>query len=79
MPPAKMPSSLGWGGSSITSRWMGSTPKARAGRESVTRFTHSSWMASRGVGAPSRKAASTTSTSPILQESRKWMVLRMFR
>ena len=79
MPPEKIPSPLGWGGSSITSSSMGSAPRARAGRESVTRFTHSSWMGSRGAGRSSKKASSTTSTSPMLQERRKWMVLRMFR
>ena len=78
MPPEKMLSSRLWGGASITSRWMGSTPRARAGKESVTRFTHSSWIASSGVGTRSKKAANTTRISPMLQESKKWMVLRMF-
>ena len=33
---------------SITLSSTGSTPKARAGNESVTRFTHNNWIASNG-------------------------------
>ncbi len=78
MPPENMLSSLLWGGSSITSRDIGSTPRASAGKESVTRLTHNSWIARSGAGARSRNAAKTTSISPILHERRKCTVRRMF-
>ena len=66
------------GGFFIISSSTGSTPRARAGRLSVTRFTQSSWIASRGVGSRMRKAASTVMISPILQDRRKWTVFLMF-
>ena len=57
---------------------MGSTPRASAGSESVTRLTQSSWMGCSGNGSRSRKPTKTERISPMLQLSRKWTVFLMF-
>ena len=55
-----------------------SSPRAMAGKESVSKFTHSSWMGSSGVGKSSTMAKKIVTISPILLESRKWTVFLMF-
>ena len=65
---------LAWAGrgpSSMTPSSTGSTPRARAGRESVTRLSHKSCTGVRGVwGRSSAVARATAAISPMLQESR---------
>ncbi len=58
------------GGRSMMSGSGGSTPRAMAGRPSVTRFTHKIWMAVSGSGRPIRLATNMIKISPTLQERR---------
>ena len=78
IPPENRLSPRRAGGRRITPGSIGSTPSARAGTESVTRLTHSSWIARSGDGRPIRKPAKTVRISPMLHDSRKCTVLRMF-
>ena len=85
MPPTRIPcqarrrekarlNSGSWGslgGWSITRRSTGSIPKARAGRESVTRFSQSSCTGVRGAWEKGRTVAKKmVRISPMLQESK---------
>ena len=59
------------GPSSMTPSSTGSTPRARAGRESVTRLSQRSCTGVRGVWGRSRAVArATAAISPMLQERR---------
>ncbi len=48
----------------------GSTPRANAGNESVTKLTHKIWMAFKGTGQPKTTAKNNANTSPILHDSK---------
>ena len=48
----------------------GSTPKAKAGRPSVTKFTQSICIAINGIGIPNKLARKINSTSPRLLDKR---------
>ena len=59
------------GFSAITEGSTGSMPRARAGRESVTRLSHKSCTATRGGWWKlNRVARNSVTISPILQDSR---------
>ncbi len=75
--PVTTGSSVLRGGRSMMFGSTGSTPRARAGRPSVTRLTQRIWMGRSGTGKPARAATNMTRISPRLQDSRKWMNLRM--
>ena len=49
----------------------GSTPKARAGKASVTRLSHKSWIGVSGLGRPKSIDKNTIRTSAMLQDRRK--------
>ena len=77
-PPEKMESVLLRGFRSITSLSGGSKPSAMAGNPSVTRLISKIWMGSSGTGIPISIARNMVTTSPMLQESKYRMNLRMF-
>ena len=56
----------------------GSTPKAIAGKESVTRFTHKSCIGQRGVAQPIKRAVKIVIISPMFEDSRKCTDFFMF-
>ena len=77
-PPEKTPSVDRRGGRFITFRSGGSSPRAMAGRPSVTRLMSRIWMGSSTTGIPMRIPRNMVSTSPILQDRRYRMNFRMF-
>ena len=74
--PAKTPSLALRGLRFMMSPSASSMPSASAGKQSVTRFTHSSCTGWKMV-KPMSVAINTENTSARLAESRNWMTLRM--
>ena len=74
--PAKTPSEAFLGFLCMTLPSASSMPSASAGKQSVTRFTHSSWTGWKIV-KPMSVAMKTENTSARLAESRNWITLRM--
>ena len=60
----------GLGFSSITDARWGSSPRAIAGRLSVSRLINSRWTGAKGTGRLSREAAKTTRIPPKFPDSR---------
>ena len=76
MPSAKIPALAGRGGRRMMSASPFSTPRDRAGKVSVIRFTHSRCTGFRML-KPRRVAVKMVTISLMLAPSRNWMALRM--
>ena len=66
----RIPSFRGRGFSCITCSVWGSSPRAMAGRESVSRLINSRWTAAKGTGRASREAYSTVRIPAMFPDSK---------